>query len=127
MWRQHNENPLGRNVGDCTVRAIATATGLTWDTAYLWLCVYGFAMKDMPSANAVWGAFLKARGFTRHFIPDQCPDCYTVEDFCRDHPEGTFVLALSTHVLTVIDGEFYDTWPSGQELPTYYWTKEETP
>lgn len=25
MWARHNENPDGRNVGDCTVRAISTA------------------------------------------------------------------------------------------------------
>ncbi len=126
MWRQHNENPLGRQVGDCTVRAVAKATGQDWDKTYLWLCLYGFMMKDMPSANAVWGAYLKNRGFKRHFISDHCPECYTVADFCEDHPNGTFVLALSSHVLTVTDGEFYDTWPSGQELPIYYWTKEES-
>ena len=126
MWKQHNENPLGRQVGDCTVRAISAATGDGWDKTFLWLCVYAFTLKDMPSANAVWGAYLKGRGFARHFIPDQCGDGYTVKDFCNDHPHGVFVLSLSSHVLTVVDGDYYDTWPSGDELPIFYWTKEET-
>ncbi len=125
MWIKHNENPDGRQVGDCTVRAIARATGDGWERTYIWLCIFGFALKDMPSANAVWGAYLKMKGFKRHFIPDQCPDCYTVEDFCEDHPSGTYVLALSSHVVAVIDGRYYDTWESGQELPIFYWTKED--
>ncbi len=125
MWLRHNENPDGKNVGDCTVRAIATATGESWERTYTWLSVFGMAMRDMPNANSVWGAYLKMKGFRRHFIPDQCPDCYTVENFCEDHPHGTYVLALSSHVVAVIDGKYYDTWESGNDLPIFYWQKEE--
>jgi hypothetical protein len=79
----------------------------------------------MPSANNVWGAYLKGKGFKRNIIPTECPDCYTVRDFCREHPRGTFILALSTHVVAVINGDYYDTWDSGDETPIYYWFKEE--
>lgn len=81
-------------------------------------------MHDMPSSNAVWGAFLKKEGFKRYIIPNECPDCYTVEDFCIDNPRGTYVLATGTHAVCVRDGFFYDTWDSGKELPIYYFTKE---
>ena len=30
----HNANPLGREVNDCTVRAISLATNSTWDQTY---------------------------------------------------------------------------------------------
>ena len=29
-----NPNPMGKRVGDCAIRAIAIAEGLTWDEAY---------------------------------------------------------------------------------------------
>ena len=56
-------------------------------------------------------------------MPEECPVCYTVEDFCREYPEGTYILATGTHVVTVIDGDYYDTWESGSEPIIYYWKK----
>lgn len=81
---------------------------------------------DMPSANHVWGAYLRRCGFVRQIVPNECPDCYTVADFCRDHPEGLFVLAISGHVVAVEDGDWWDTWDSGNEIPVYYWMRKET-
>ena len=34
-----NKNPHGRNVGDCTVRALSKALDQDWYTTYLGLCV----------------------------------------------------------------------------------------
>ena len=124
MYSAYNPNPMGARVGDCTVRAISRATGENWDTVYCGLCVEGLRLCDMPTANHVWGAYLRRHGFRRRALPDDCPDCYTVADFCRDHPHGTYVLAISGHVVCVADGSYYDTWDSGEESPAYYWYKE---
>ena len=124
MWKQYNPNPRSERVGDCTIRAIAKATGQEWDKVYAQLCLQGYIMADMPSANNVWGAYLKKEGYKRYIVPDTCPECYTVEDFCNDFPEGIFILALSGHVVCVTDGDYYDTWDSGKEIPMYYWKKE---
>ena len=75
----------------------------------------------MPNANHVWGAYLRRKGFKRHSIPETCPDCYTVSDFCRDVPRGVYVLATNGHVLAGVNGDWYDTWDSGGETPIYYW------
>ena len=80
-------------------------------------------MNDMPSSNAVWGAYLRTLGFKREAIPNTCPECYTVNDFCEDNPEGVFIVATGNHVVAVVDGDYYDTWDSGDELPIYYWRK----
>ena len=120
-----NPNPEGKQVGDCTVRAIAKATGKSWDETYVGLCLQGLKMGDMPSANSVWGAYLRQQGFTRNVVPNTCPDCYTVEEFARDHPHGMYVLALSSHVVCVKDGKYFDSWDSGKEIPLFYWEKED--
>lgn len=77
----------------------------------------------MPSANRVWGAYLKEQGFRRRPIDDDI----TVADFCRDHPEGTFLLCSDGHIVCVADGCYFDTWDSGQEMPLYYWERGESP
>ena len=122
-WIPYNPNPIRNRVGDCTVRAITKATGEDWDTIYTHLCFYGFICKDMSLANDVWGKYLRKRGFKRYLVDDKDKDYYTVNDFCQDHPTGTYILAIDGHVVCVVDGKYYDTWDSGGEIPIYYWTK----
>lgn len=124
MYRHYNPHPYGRNVGDCTVRAIAKATGRDWGETYLALCVQGYIDCDMPSANSVWGNYLRGLGYRRHIIPDTCPNCYTVADFAREHPVGVYIVALSGHVVCVEDGMIWDSWDSSGGVPLYYWVKE---
>jgi len=122
---RYNPNPDRRNVGDCTVRAISKALGQDWETTYTGLALEGFCRCDMPSANHIWGAYLKRHGFRRSLIPDECPDCYSVAEFAADHPKGTYILALSGHVVCVQDGDYYDSWDSGGEVPLYYWQRKD--
>ena len=125
MFTKYNPNKCGRTVGDCAVRAIAKALSLDWETAFALLAWNAMQMCDMPSSDAVWGAVLRQSGFYRSAIPNTCPNCYTAEDFCREHPRGVFVLAFGGHVATVIDGVLYDSWDSSQEVPVYYWEQKE--
>lgn len=126
MYEYFNENPAGRkSVGDCTVRAISKALGQTWEQTYVGLALEGFVRGDLPNADAVWGPYLRRHGFQRHLIPDDGLGAYTVAEFASDHPNGTFVLSMpGRHVVTVVDGVYYDSWESGNEAPGYYWTKE---
>lgn len=125
MWIEYNPNPTGRKVGDCAVRAIAKALSLDWETAYNLIASNGFAMGDMPSSDSVWGSVLRQNGFYRKSIPNYCPDCYTVKEFCRDNPKGIFVLGFGGHVATVIDGNLYDSWNSLNEIPVYVWYRKD--
>lgn len=122
-WKQYNENPAGRNVGDCAVRAVSVALGVDWETAFAMIANNAFQMADMPSSNSVWGAVLRQNGFRRSVIPNNCPDCYTAEQFAEDRPEGVYVLGFGNHVATVRDGMIYDSWDSSKEIPQYFWWK----
>lgn len=120
----YNPNPKGRNVGDCAIRAVAKATDQPWTNVYTELSAVGYMAGDLPNANSVWGEYLKRKGFKKAIVPDTCPDCYTVKDFAEDHPHGMFVLALNNHVVTTFDGDYFDSWDSGNEPVNYYWYKE---
>ena len=125
MYVFYNPNPVGRLVGDCAIRAVAKALGTDWETAYARVTMAGYSMGDMPSSDSVWGAVLRKHGFFKEVIPNYCPDCYTAEDFCNDHPEGVYVIGFGGHVATAVDGDLYDAWDSSKEIPQYYWYKEE--
>ena len=125
MWKMFNPNPVGRAVGDCAVRAVAAALDISWEDAFSRLAVAAYNMGDMPSGNSVWGAVLRQNGFYRAAIPDSCPDCYTFEQFAKDHPRGVFVLGTGTHTAAVIDGVILDSWDSSNEIPQYFWYRKD--
>lgn len=124
MFRFYNPNPAGTRVGDCSVRAISKALGLDWEQSYTDLCLYGLTMHDMPSSNSVWGRLLQNNGYMRHPAPQNCPDCITVREFTNTHPQGRYVLALSGHTVAVEDGDYFDTWDSGDEQVFYFWEEQ---
>lgn len=124
MWKYHNENPINNRVGDCVVRALSTALNQEWEKTYAELCIQGLMFCDLPSSNAVWGAYLAHKGYKRYTIPNAC-QCYTVEDFCEEHPQGTYILGTGTHAVTIVNGIIHDVWDSSNETVIYYFAKED--
>ena len=120
-----NPNPIKNLVGDCVIRGISILMDKPWEYTYIEIIVQGYTMYDMPSSNEVWGSYLKSQGYKKRVIPNTCPDCYTIRDFCEDNPYGRYLLATGSHVVAVINGDYYDTWDSGDEVPIYYFSKED--
>ena len=117
---KYNPNPIKKTAGDCVVRMLTIVTEESWEKCYSNLVLKGLEMGEMPSANVVWISYLRDLGFTRHSIPNTCPDCYTIKDFCADNPQGLFVVGTGSHVVAVYNGSYYDSWDSGDEIPIFY-------
>lgn len=120
----YNPNPKNQRVGDCSVRAVSKALDTSWEDAYISLCAEGLLYHDMPSANYVWGMYLRKNGFEQKVIPSICPQCITVGEFAEQHPYGTYVVATQGHVVCIEDGNVYDSWDSSGEVVLYYFEKE---
>lgn len=120
MFIEENPNPQGKVVGDCVIRAISLATDSEWEKVYVEIAIQGFLMGDMPSSNSVWGEYLQENGFTK----EVCRYCSSVRNFCEENPCGTYILATGSHVVCAKDGDWYDTWDSGDEHPVFYFRKE---
>ena len=125
MYSYFNCNPKGNRVGDCVIRAISKALNQSWEDTYIDLTIQGYLMGDLLSSNAVWGAYLKSKNFTRDIISNDCPECYTIEDFCNEHPKGTYIIGTGTHAVCVEDSCVFDTWNSSGEVPIYFYHKGE--
>ena len=121
MWIKYNPNPDGKEVPDCVVRAISTALNMRWLDVYDDLCQLGRQRFNMPSADSVWGEYLYLQGFEPFLLPSVCPACITIEEFCRHYPIGTYIIGTGSHAVAVIDGNYYDSWNSGREIPTFFW------
>lgn len=121
MWVKCNPNPLGKQAGDCVVRAIAIATQQSWGRVYEDLCRQGRRECDMPSSNSVWASYLNEKGFEPFLMPNSCPNCITVRAFASRMPEGTYIIGTGNHSVCIIDGDWYDSWDSGDEVASYFW------
>lgn len=119
-----NNNPLGKNTGDCVIRSISKALNQSWETTYLDLVTVAYDMADMPSSNSVANSYLRSKGFRRYVIPNTCPDCYRISDFAGEHFRGTYIVCTGSHMVCVVDGVLYDSWNSSDEIPIYYYAYE---
>lgn len=124
-YKHFNNNPRHKhNVGDCVIRAVSRALNISWETAYIDMVMQGYLMADMPSSNAVLNSYLRTKGFSKHTLPDNCPDCYSFEDFAIDNPKGTFIFGTGTHVAACINGTLFDAWDSSDCVPIFYYERE---
>lgn len=126
MWIYTNPNPCRREEPDCVVRAISVATGQDWDTVHWDLCELSHQKCTMPSVNWLWETYLRRKGFEKFLLPDTCPSCVSVREFCRKYPEGTYVIGTGSHAVAVISGNYLDAWDSGDETVTYFFRKRGT-
>ena len=124
MYIFYNPNPCGRFVNDCVIRAISKVENISWDEVYISLCVFGYLYCDWGNGNKAWSAFLKYRGYREYYLPANCPVCYTMKDFCREHRRGSFLLSTNSHAVACINGSYYDAWDSGNEIVERVFTKE---
>ena len=112
---RYNANPFNNDTIDCVIRGISKVMDITWDEAYIRLFVKGYELKEIFSRNNVWSEFLEDNGYKQYLVPDMCPNCITVDEFSNTHTDGKYLLGTGSHVIAVVNGDYYDTWDSGNE------------
>ena len=120
LYKFKNPNPKGLFTGDCVPRALSVVLNCSWDEAYMKLMVYGFREKMMPSANFIHDKLLQENGFIRFTA---CSECYTVREFTEKYASGVYLLGTGNHVVGVINGDYYDSFDSGDEYVVWIYEK----
>lgn len=121
MWIKCNVNPAKNNTADCVIRACAVALNKTWlqvsDEIYALSRSYYLSMSD----DRLWGRYLYQAGFVPFLVPESCPGCVTIKRFCLIYPKGTYIIGTGSHAVAIVDGDYYDSWDSGEEIPSFFW------
>lgn len=118
MWIFCNPNPCNLLVGDCVIRACSISQNKSWTTIHSELSDLSRYRCNMPSANTIWGEYLERTMFYR-----EPRSRITVKQFCLANPKGVYTIGTGTHAVTVIDGNYYDIWDSGDEKVLYYFER----
>ena len=126
-WKyyQPNKKDLKDEYGDCVIRALCKVTGKEWLEVFDELTPYVREVQANPNAPQVYSKYLEDNGFKWVGIKAKKGSKRpTVQSFAKDHKEGTYILSVAHHIVTVEDGYFYDTWDSGECSLYGYYVKE---
>lgn len=127
-WYKFNPNPKNRNIGDCTLRAYCAAFDIEWDDAF-------DIASEIAKENSSMIEYISDKVITEHFNCEQDPDYnkkkikakdrITVNEYAISHPYGTYICMVRKHAVTIRDGEYWDSWDSGdKKIDTVYIVKK---
>lgn len=121
-FENYNANPSNKKTGDCVIRALSKALDKRWDVVYMDLCELGFELKVMPNDDECYMEYLKSKGYNKQTIKvTKGSKRPTVTSFTKEHQEGTYILRVANHLVTVCDGKYYDIWDSGDCCLYGFW------
>lgn len=124
MFVYYNINPLGKKTGDCSVRAVAVATGLGWDKAFEGLVASAFRLKTVPDDTEAVEDFLLKQGFKIGKIKvPKGGHRPTVAQFAEQNPNIYAVLRVAGHLTCSGKGNYVDIWDCGDKSVYKYWYK----
>lgn len=114
MFCYYNANPLGRNVNDCTVRAISLATNKSWDETYERLSLFAQKQAIMPDDVIYIDEYLEK--WYKEIYDNKLNQNLTVGEFAYRHPRGTYLITMRGHITCCKDGCIYDTFDPSTRL-----------
>lgn len=133
----HNENAHGRYTGDCTIRAIATATRKPWAQVVAEMADMTIRTGYMLNVKEGIERYLKEQGWTKYKQPKKEDGTkYTGKEFCGriryrsgDLNEELYnknIIAIigTHHIVAIVHGRVWDTWDSTGGKIGNYWVKE---
>ena len=132
-FHYYNANPKGRITGDCTVRAICTALGYSYEYVVRDLaelqCETGYDAKDLIEL------IMQKYGWHKMRQPRKADNTkYTGKEFCKVQQKGLAKdgIKISSrivsmigchHIVAIIDGKVNDIWDSTDGCIGNYWVR----
>ena len=129
-----NVNPKNKFGGDCVVRAIALATGQTWEQTVREMTELGIKLGFVLNDHHVYEKYLLSKGFIQAKEPrDICNRKMSVKEFMNEEQiyEGnqkTVIVANTQghHVTCIKDGKIRDIWNTENMTMHRFWYKPDS-
>lgn len=126
-YYQPNRKDLKDKYGDCTIRALSKALGVTWIEAFEITLPYCRAYQctnifDMP--RKLVNEVMQDLGFVYFGISNRSGSKRpTVASFAKAHKHGTYIANVANHEVAIVDGVYFDTWDCGRKSLYGYYEK----
>ena len=117
MFVYYNVNPDGYHIPDCVIRAISTATNLSYyDTIY--------ALKRNSTQHCCDELTLSCyeRLLDYEFnLPHYLGVSHTVKQIAENFPNNILLIRTDGHLSVSMYGDIYDIWDCSEEIVTDFW------
>lgn len=111
MFIKENVNPKNRIVCDCVIRAIAKAESKEWLEVFDSLTSIARQKFSVLNDSKIYSIYLSIYDNVNcMYYENDNKYRLTIKQLCDQYNKGTFVVQVSNHLTTVIDGDLYDTW-----------------
>lgn len=126
VYYQPNKKDLKDRQGDCTIRAMTKFFKMTWVEAFD--ALVGYARENQTLINSLSNIKLYMEKLQIPYTTVYKPKArkkMTVEDFAKQYKDGVYMLYIrvgyGTHLVTVENGQYFDTWDCGDRYVYGYW------
>lgn len=121
-YYQPNKKDLKDKYGDCVIRALTKALNMEWLQVFDEMQPISREMQVPFNCRPCYEKYMESKGLKYTGISNKKGTKRpTVETFAKDHKAGTYILRVARHLVTVVDGIYYDTWDSGGKSLYGYW------
>lgn len=121
-----NANPAGYRTGDCMNRAIALATGKSWETAVLVVALWEVKTKRIAGEGKYIDEMLQEFGkWQKHPMPKHEDGTrYTIRELAKElkREKNPVLVTCANHMTCIKGGKVWDTWDCGWKCVGNYWT-----
>jgi len=122
QYFQPNKKDLKDEYGDCVIRSFVKATELTWLQIFDELHPISRELQVPFNCRPCYEKYLDGKGYTYYGISNKKGTKRpTVLSFAKEHKTGTYILRVAHHLVTVVNGIYYDTWDCGSKSLYGYW------
>ena len=120
---QPNKKDIKDKYGDCVIRALCKAFNMSWTDVFDEINPISRTLQIPFNCKPCYNEYITKKGGMYKTIsrPKKNSHRPTVYEFCRTHRQGTYILTLAHHIVTVQDGHWFDTWDCGSHCVYSYW------
>ncbi len=115
MYKYHNNNSLGLFENDCTIRAISTATGNSWDNTY----------KHLSNIARLNGTMMDDKDFIRDYLDNKYERVYNIPKYVGEvagmYPDNILLITMNGHITCSMYGVVYDSFDCRDRIAEYCW------
>ena len=117
MFVYYNKNPNGYHIPDCVIRAISTATGISYYDTILSLKINSDILQCDELCVCCYEKLLDYDYNFKHYIGNGNTVAEVAEDFCDD----IVLIRIDGHLSVSMYGNIFDIWDCSDEIVTDFW------
>lgn len=115
MYKFYNNNVLGLFENDCTIRAISTATGNSWDDTY----------EHLSNIARINGKMMDDKDFIINYLDDRYKRVYNIPETvgmtAGMYPDNVLLITMNGHITCSKYGVIYDSFDCRNRKTEYCW------